>query len=124
MGTKRSGKFEIVEPKNCTRMSKEEMVYDGGFLHWGVSLGVSLAGWGMRIIGKKTHNRALSKIGTGIMWVGIVSTGCGIFGGVRAATTTAFCGAKGMTQAANFAYNSTIGVLDGCAGLGYTYGNK
>ena len=101
-------------PTEYKELSEEEKEYDGGFAWWPVSLAVSAIGWTCSIVGKKTNNKALQTAGNIITIAGMASTGYGIVSGARLAAKTVISTSKG----ADFAYNCTIGVLDGAVGMG------
>lgn len=109
----RAGMLEM--PTEYKELSEEEKEYDGGWI-WSVA--ISAVGWACSAIGRRTNNKALKTAGTIITAVGAISTGVGI--GLGAVTIAKATTAISNKVAANFVYNSTMGVGDAVIGLGYS----
>ena len=99
-------------------MTEDEMEYEGQFAWGPISAAISAVGWACTLIGKATNNKDLRNVGTVITVVGIASTGIGIVAGAATAVSTT---AMTTAQAADFAYNCSIGVADGILGISSNY---
>jgi len=108
-------KYDLRMPAKYRVLSDEEMEYDGGITPWNLiaSAVITTVGIATTMVGLATNNDKLKMAGNVLTFVGLAASGYGIVangGRLLAGSTSTWVGA-------NFAFDATLGVGLGIAGL-------
>ena len=116
-------KYELKMPVRYVEMTEEEMEYDGGFINWGFSAIISVAGWACTVVGNAIDNDALKTAGNVAVMIGLVTGPAFAIKGLATvagknfglAVTKKAIASEARTLA-NTGYGLTVGMADNFAG--------